>query len=333
MRIRLSGSAKWGAIPSEGGIILSHKNKISLKMQANERFEKLIAYGQSKHDVKVKAAKEYDRMQGTKLGVTKHEYINAALRDKIYSYSTYDTYKKHNTYFLDWCKNEYKCKTLEQCREHVDEWLQKRIDANLSAYTIKMEAAALGKLYQEPTTNFIATPERERANITRSRGVAERDAHFSTEKNAEIITFAKSTGLRRSELESLRPDQLRGSQEEGYMLEIRGKGGKVRLAPIIGSQEAVEAVLRRIQATPEGMPVWERVPGKMDVHGYRAAYATEVYTMYARETEAIPKEDTYICRKDQKGIILDKKAMLEASKALGHNRIDVVAGHYIRTNM
>lgn len=69
----------------------------------------------------------------------------------------------------------------------------------------------------------------------------------------------------------------------------------------------------------------------MDVHGYRAVYATEVYAMYARDE--IPKEDKYICRKDQKGIILDKKAMLEASKALGHNRIDVVAGHYIRTNM
>ena len=55
-----------------------------------------------------------------------------------------------------------------------------------------------------------------------------------------------------------------------------------------------------------GKPVWPNVPSKMDVHGYRAVYATEVYAMYARDE--IPKEDKYICRKDQKGIILDKKS-------------------------
>lgn len=36
------------------------------------------------------------------------------------------------------------------------------------------------------------------------------------------------------------------------------------------------------------------------------------------------------CRKDESGRKLDKAAMLVCSKALGHNRIDVVANNYIR---
>ena len=37
-----------------------------------------------------------------------------------------------------------------------------------------------------------------------------------------------------------------------------------------------------------------------------------------------------VCRKDEAGKKLDKAAMLVCSKALGHNRISVVADNYIR---
>ena len=38
----------------------------------------------------------------------------------------------------------------------------------------------------------------------------------------------------------------------------------------------------------------------------------------------------YHCRSDRKGTAFDKEAMIKASEALGHSRLDVVAGHYIR---
>ena len=38
----------------------------------------------------------------------------------------------------------------------------------------------------------------------------------------------------------------------------------------------------------------------------------------------------YHCRSDRKGVSFDKAAMIKASEALGHGRLDVVAGHYIR---
>ncbi len=255
---------------------------------------------------------------------TKQEYINSKIRDKIYSYGTYGDYVKHINYFLKWCEDTYRCKTLKQCREHVDEWLTLRIEQGLSPYTLKLEAASLGKLYQEPTTNFVPTPDRKRSDITRSRGYAKRDYGFSLTKNKEIIDFCRGTRLRRSELTALTGDQLILCDENAYIA-VKGKGGRYREAPIIGPNR--DRIIDRMQQAGHNK-VWESVPSHMDVHEYRSEYATAIYSAHARDD--IPKEDRYYCKADRKGAVMDKQAMMVASKALGHSRINVVAGHYIR---
>lgn len=304
---------------------MSHKNKKCLKEQARERFEQITCIGRSKHDDKVQASREYDRLPAEQKTMTKQEYINDAIRDKIYSYNTYGTYAKHNNYFFEYCEREHGCKTLAQCRAHVDEWLQKRIDEGKSAYTVATEKAGLCKLYGEPASHFIETPERNRNDITRSREHVARDYGFSIENNVEIINFCRGTGLRRDELEHLHGSQLRVDENGNEALVIRGKGGRYREAPIIGPHRA--EIISRIEKAGDGL-VWDRVPSHMDVHGYRSDYATAIYTAYARDE--IPKQDRYYCRGDRKGTVMDKPAMLKASQALGHNRLEVVAGHYIR---
>lgn len=319
---------------------MSHKNKRCLRDQAKERFENLKCFGRSKYEDKKQAAKEYDLLvrSGKKPDITKQEYINNALRDKIYSIKTYGTYAKHNNYFFEYCEKEHGCKTLAQCRQYADEWLQKRIDAGLSASTIAMEKAGLGKLYGESAENFIKTPERRRSDITRSRGYAKRDAGFSLKNNAEIVDFARATGLRRSELAGLKGNQLKIKGDEAYLC-IYGKGGRYREAPIIGSNK--QAVIDRCKAAGDSK-VWDSVPSHMDVHSYRSDYATAIYTAYARPIDELKdkkwynpkthKEESalYHFRSDRKGLALDKEAMLKASEALGHSRIDVVGAHYIR---
>ncbi len=88
--------------------------------------------------------------------------------------------------------------------------------------------------------------------------------------------------------------------------------------------------------------VWLHVPKNADIHSYRGDYATYIYKKYARKIEDIPYDrtnkgtgkkfqgDVYHCRKDESGKKLDRKAMLKCTKALGHNRINVVADNYIR---
>ena len=136
-------------------------------------------------------------------------------------------------------------------------------------------------------------------------------------------------------------DALEFFPDQEYFLHHRtDKGGRERFAPIIGPN--ADKIVERMRATAPNAKVWLNVPGNADVHGYRAEYATTIYKMYARPIEQIPYDEVndgsgkpyqskvYVCRKDEKGKKLDKKAMEIVSKALGHNRIEIVANNYLR---
>jgi hypothetical protein len=75
--------------------------------------------------------------------------------------------------------------------------------------------------------------------------------------------------------------------------------------------------------------VWARVPD-LDVHSYRSEYCTEIYNTFARPLNKIPRNERYHCRRDLNGVCYDKRAMLIASQFLGHNRINIMAEHYLR---
>lgn len=129
--------------------------------------------------------------------------------------------------------------------------------------------------------------------------------------------------------------------DEEYFTHVRnGKGGRERFSPIIG--RFAGQIIGRIRETPAEEKVWQYVNTNADIHGYRAEYATAIYKAHARPIQDIPydrvhrgtgrryQSEVYTCRKDEAGKKLDKAAMLVCSKALGHNRISVVADNYIR---
>lgn len=273
----------------------------SLVRQAQERLQACLAIGTSKHR---------DKQIGATAG-------------KIYSYSTYKTYLKHICYFVHWCQSQHGCRSLDECRPYVSQYMDTRRD--LSPYTLKLEVAAIRKLYGEDIE--IATPDRRRKDITRSRGTAVRDAHFSEARNAAIVALCRATGLRRSELAALHvwDVNLSADGDGGDVVVRRGKGGKSRIVPIMGTETEIELIRGLVDnATDRVCP---RVPDNMDIHSYRREYATRVYTRYARAD--IPRSDRYYCRRDKRGIVYDRPAMLVTSQALGHNRINVIAEHYL----
>ena len=281
---------------------MAHKNKKSLIRQVQERLDSMLAIGESKYEDK-------------KTDLTK---------GKIYSWSTYKSYLQQCCQFVRYCRDNHHCKNLADCRQYVGEWMESRKD--LSAYTQKLSASALCKLYGESIEELgITTKRAARSEITRSRGTAKRDKHFSEEKNADFVEFCRSTGLRRSEITKLRGNQLIERDGE-YCIETTGKGGRFRVITICGNVELVIGKMK--EAGTE--KVWKKIPSNADIHSYRADYATRIYSKYARPIEEIPRKERYVCRKDKAGIVYDKNAMLEASKALGHNRISVVGEHYLR---
>lgn len=127
---------------------------------------------------------------------------------------------------------------------------------------------------------------------------------------------------------------------EYYTYVRNGKGGRERVSPIVGKN--TDAIIRRMMETSREEKVWQYVNQNADIHGYRADYATFIYRQYARPIEDIPydkrnkgtgkayQSEVYTCRKDEAGKKLDRLAMIRCSKALGHNRISIVANNYIR---
>lgn len=322
----------------------------------------------------------YDRLTGMQaFGESKKEAVaNGTEKEKIFSFNTYKSYWKHTKYFIKYIKeNHPECTTLKSAKKYVNEWLQARVDQGLSAWTVQLEAKAMGKLYgiSPDDENYFKPPKRNREDIKRSRGDRVRDKHFSKTNNDELIKFCKGTGLRRAELGELRGKDLITREQieaeiaqlesrpaaeltpvdtkrlemlqdtrlfEGdYFTHIRnGKGGRERMSPIIGPN--TEQIVERIKNTPAEEKVWQHIHQSADIHGYRAEYATIIYKAKARAIEEIPydrvnrgtgrkyQSEVYTCRKDEAGRKLDKAAMLVCSKALGHNRIEVVANNYIR---
>ena len=293
----------------------------SLTYQMTQQLQKMYTPGVSKRaivDAAYKAAPP---------NMSKQEVKNEACRPYIFSTQTLNTYKKEVSEFAKYCKSEHGSKTVAECRTFATEYLQKSLDEGKSVFTVSTQASALGKLYQESYTNFITLPQRERANITRSRLDRPSDKHFSEKKNQELVNFCQGTGLRRSELQKLTPEAL-VIKNGDYYLKITGKGGKTRISPIIGPNKA--AIVNRIRSTARGEKVWPRVHRHADIHSYRSNYATALYNSLARDVTILPAAERYCCRKDRAGDVFDKKAMKVVSQALGHERIEVIAANYLR---
>lgn len=214
------------------------------------------------------------------------------------------------------------------------------------------------------------SPQRRKEDIVRSRGTKVRDAHFSEKKNEELVNFCKGCGFRRNVLEKLKGSDLydrsrveevlataraEGSKsmikactdalktfpdKEYFILHRSDKGGKTRISPIVGPN--MEKIIERMRNTKPDELVWRYVSGNCDVHGYRSDYATYLYKEYARSMEELSFEnkikcadgkyrsEIYVCRGDEKGKKLDRRAIGIISIALGHNREDTAISNYVR---
>lgn len=266
----------------------------------------------------------------SKLAIGESKFLdkqNGLTNNKIYSWETYRTYLKHNIYFINWVKEVYNCKSLEECKPYINNWLIYRESQGLSTYTLKVESSALRKLFNISSENIYKLKPRERKDIQRSRGDKIRDKHFSEKNHEDLVRFCRATGLRRGELKELKGTDLKIIDSNAFISISRGsKGGRPRQIPLLFD----EPFIIDFMSSKENKKVFDKIPNGADIHGYRAEYCTKVYKKYARDISSIPRNEKYFCRKDLKGTCYDKKAMLIASQYLGHNRIDVIAGHYIR---
>lgn len=288
----------------------------SLVFQVEKILKDKAAFGEAKHSFK--SSQEY--------------------KDYIFSFNTMRTYLRECVKFTQWCKEKYGCKTVEACKRYVSQYLKQIRQKNgkrYSAWSLATKASALAKLYG---TKKLQTPRRERKDIKRSRLPREMDKRYSEERNADLDRFLDATGLRRREVAALTGVQMRVEDGRLRLLVYNGKGGKARAVPVLTDKRFVYDMMR---AAGTGK-VFQHISYACDVHAHRAKYAADLYRAFARPyavckengffdpTRRVYCEDAvYRCRKDKAGIWYDKAALLRVSLALGHNRISVVAEHYL----
>lgn len=283
---------------------MGHKNNKIIN-ETIEQLKSMQAFGHSKH---------LDKQENQ-------------TQDKIYSYSTFNNYKQKCCDFAKYAKKEHHCKTLEQAKPFVIDFLKSKIDANYSIWTIKLYCAALSKLYQEKFSTQIDLPQRHRDQIKRSRLDAIRDKHFSETKNQALIDFCKSCGLRRHELENLKGKDLIYRDGQYYIFVENGKGGKSRYVPILYNNEKT---IEKMQSVLPNERVWGKVHSCCDIHSLRREYCNAFYNSLC--PSFIPKEDRYYCRRDKKGVVYSRSSMMMVSNALGHSRISIIAYNYLDCN-
>lgn len=52
-------------------------------------------------------------------------------------------------------------------------------------------------------------------------------------------------------------------------------------------------------------------------------------TEKSRSLHTPARKEKYFCKKDRRGVVYDRRAMPQVSRQLGHNRISVIAEHYL----
>lgn len=135
-------------------------------------------------------------------------------------------------------------------------------------------------------------------------------------------------GLRRHELRNLRYQDI--APDGSSVKVMTGKGGKYREAPVLEADRAV--ILQKLSSAPDpDAYIFQKkdIPSRLPEHRCRRMYAQKLYKAYARDPDQLPAADRYVCRKDKRGVVYDRKAMMIVSKALGHSRLDVVANNYL----
>lgn len=329
----------------------------SLHQQAYEKLKGMQAFGESRHEAK-KNGTDKRKIFAFKTYKTYWEQTQYFIRWVQQHHPECKTLKKARKYVNPWLESlvnqgyspwsvHTACAAL--CKLYsIDKDDPKRFrPPTRHRADIKRSRGVAVRDRDFSVTNNYELIEFVRATGTR-RNVLERltgNALWSkaqiTDRINALQVLTERNDVQEREMRMLRETVELFPMYDWFLMHRRDKGGKQRLSPIIG--QGAKSVVERMQNTPPNGRVWLHVPSGMDVHGYRADYAGALYKAHARKIEDIPydtvhkgtgrlyRSEVYICRKDERGKMLDKRAMMLVSKALGHNRRDICANFYLRS--
>ena len=221
-----------------------------------------------------------------KAGSLTYQIKNLELRrknkEKPMLAKTENQYKKHALKFAEYCKSTYRCKTLEECKEHIQDYANYLTASGKTPSTTHTYLAGICRVLDVPLED-INKPIRIVAENTRSRGSKAVDTRKDAGRDASprLYDFASIVGIRRNEYLHLRPDDLVVDDFGNPCILVRkGTGGKQQLQRIL--PEELESVKAVFDHPADGNHLFskEEMDNKIDLHHLRALRAQEMYKYY-----------------------------------------------------
>ena len=195
---------------------------------------------------------------------------------------TENQYKKHALKYAEWAKSIYGCKTLDDCRAHIQDYADFLVAIGKTAPTTHTYLASICRVFDIPLSD-IKKPIRVVAHNTRSRGAKAVDERKDAgrEVSPRLYDFASIVGIRRNEYLHLRPEDLVWDDiGNPCVLVHKGKGGKQQLQRIL--PEELPAIQKVFQHPADEQHLFskEEMTNKIDLHHLRALRAQRMYKYY-----------------------------------------------------
>lgn len=294
----------------------NREKKGSLVFQMHQRMEGLKVFGESRSIAK----KEYQELFTQKSKTDKETTFKYNKTVGIHCSNSYKKLQTVSKNFINWLKIEHPgVKDLEEItRDHLEQFIYYRENCGLKITTIQNDCTCLNKLFnQDISKEDLGIGRRKFDDITNNRELKQHHTKINMDNYKMEQLIGQATGIRRDSYTKVTKDRFTRNKE-GLVTHITvlEKGGKWRTAPILDHKR--EEVTKFVDGLQEGQVLFSKVPNRFPTHRQRQVYAQELYK------QEVAKYNDF--KKGYKGF--DSRALDTVSKALGHNRADVVK-HYL----
>ena len=211
------------------------------------------------------------------------EYLNNKNGHTPKRPATHATIKQHKNNAIkygQWCKRTYHCRTPEECKQHLQDYVAYLENQGLSAPTIHTYLAGICYAFEVNLAD-VKKPPRITAQNQRSRGVKPSDTRGDTQRDVSprLYDFASAVGCRRAEYAALRQNDL-VTDVNGHLCVLirRGKGGKKQFQRIL--PDDIGVVKTYFDGSDGFVFTKSEIQNKLDLHALRANQARKAYAYY-----------------------------------------------------
>ena len=221
------------------------------------------------------------------------QQIMQQVYDKLQTHEhdlTRKQYGRQTKQYIKFCREQYDCKTFEDCSAHIQDYSDYLQSMQYSASTIHTYLASICSVFGV-NLGDISKPVRHTADYIRGRNNTLTDAQndLDNPRWAYIVDFQRRVGLRREELMKLTGrDFVRDESGQLCVFVSRGKGGKMQLQRILEKDETFIRTYFEDIAPDERVFDAKYFKNDLNFHSLRAESARTYYTHLLRKMKEDP---------------------------------------------